>query len=55
MVEIGALRGLIGKTGVIPARSRHCNGKQTQDYATETKFWEGLGERWSRARRTAYL
>ena len=26
---IGALRGLIGKSGVMPARSRHCIGEQT--------------------------
>ena len=42
-VEPGALRGLIGKTGEKPARSRHCNGERTQDYATETKR---LGKVW---------
>ncbi len=26
-MEIGALRGLIGKFGIMPARSRHCNGE----------------------------
>ncbi len=25
--EIGARKGLIGKSGVKPARSRHCNGE----------------------------
>lgn len=29
MDRTGALRGLIGKSGEIPARSRHCNGEQT--------------------------
>ena len=36
MRETGARKGLIGKSGVIPARSRHCNGEQPQGYATET-------------------
>ncbi len=44
VLEIGALRGLIGKSGVIPARSRHCNGKQTQVCATETLC---LGKVWA--------
>ncbi len=34
IVGIGALRGLIGKSGVMPARSRHCNGEQSRRYAT---------------------
>jgi hypothetical protein len=38
MDGIGALRGLIGKSGSIPARSRHCNEEQTHFYATEMKI-----------------
>ena len=30
-IELGALTGLIGKTGVKPARSRHCNRERLQD------------------------
>ena len=51
---IGARKGLIGKTGVMPARSRHCNGEQIQEMPLRRKSWEGLDERRSRARRTAY-
>ncbi len=29
ITEVGARWGLIGKTGAIPARSRHCNEEQT--------------------------
>jgi hypothetical protein len=29
-IEIGARKGLIGKIGVMPARSRHCIREQTQ-------------------------
>ncbi len=42
-VGVGALRGLIGKTGVMPARSRHCNGERTQVYATGTKVLGRFG------------
>jgi len=42
--ETGALRGLIGKSGERPVRSRHCNEERTQDMPLERKFWEGLGE-----------
>ena len=52
---IGARKGLIGKTGEMPARSRHCNGEQIQEMPLGRKPWEGLGERRSRARRTACL
>lgn len=38
IVGIGALRGLIGKFGVMPTRSRHCNGEQFHDCATEMKI-----------------
>ena len=51
----GARKGLIGKTGVMPARSRHCNGEQIQEMPLGRKPWEGLEERRSRARRTACL
>jgi hypothetical protein len=44
MDGIGALRGLIGKSGLIPARSRHCNEEQPHFFATGIKFWEGMGE-----------
>ena len=43
----GALRGLIGKTGAKPARSRHCNGERTHDTPLGRKSWEGLGKRGS--------
>ena len=52
---IGALRGLIGKSGATPARSRHCIGEWTHETPLGRKSWEGLGEQWSRARRTACL
>ena len=55
MYGTGARKGLIGKFGVIPARSRHCNGEQIQEMPLRRKPWEGLGERRSRARRTACL
>lgn len=29
--------GLIGKTGVMPARSRHCIGEDIRTYATEAE------------------
>ena len=51
----GARKGLIGKTGEKPARSRHCNGEQIQEMPLGRKPWEGLEERRSRARRTACL
>ena len=37
IVGVGALRGLIGKFGVMPTRSRHCNGEQFHNFATEMK------------------
>ena len=43
-VKTGALRGLIGKTGAKPARSRHCNGERTHETPLGRKSWEGLGE-----------
>ncbi len=42
IIEIGARKGLIGKTGVIPARSRHCKGEQIQEMPLRRKSWEGL-------------
>ena len=54
--EVGALRGLIGKSGARPVRSRHCNEEWLQKARPlGYSSWEGLGERWCRARRTAYL
>ena len=44
IVEIGARKGLIGKSGVIPARSRHCNEEQTHVMPLGRMSWEGLGE-----------
>jgi hypothetical protein len=38
MDGIGALRGLIGKSGSIPARSRHCIEEQSHFYATGMKI-----------------
>ena len=32
---MGARKGLIEKSGVKPARSRHCNGEQIQDMPLE--------------------
>ncbi|MPL58717.1 hypothetical protein SDC9_04259 [bioreactor metagenome] len=43
--EVGALTGLIGKSGVTPARSRHCNEEQTHVMPLGRNSWEGLGER----------
>jgi len=43
-VELGAREGLIGKTGVIPARSRHCNEEWTQGYTTETQVLGRFGQ-----------
>ena len=51
----GARKGLIGKTGEKPARSRHCNGEQIQEMPLGRMPWEGLEERRTRARRTACL
>ena len=51
----GARKGLIGKFGAIPARSRHCNGEQIQEMPLGRMPWEGLEERRTRARRTACL
>ena len=44
MFGIGARLGLIGKSGVIPARSRHCNEEQPQEDATETKVLGRFGQ-----------
>ena len=50
--KAGAHKGLIGKTGEKPARSRHCNAEQIQKCHWETGKTE---ERGSKVRRTAYL
>ena len=44
IVEIGARKGLIGKSGVTPARSRHCNEEQTHIIPLGRMSWEGLGK-----------
>ncbi len=44
MEGIGALLGLIGKSGYNPARSRHCNEEQTHGYATEMKILGRYGK-----------
>ena len=49
--EAGARKGLIGKTGEKPARSRHCNAERFQQKSL--MILGRLEERGSRVRRTA--